>query len=337
MEGSDHPSDKPEVPLPPGPKSASERCVSGTPREQLGDSSDSDKQLIDALRNFIKAVGAPAPQTTPQINVWDGIWLLLAFGCVSLALSLVPEHVYSSEWIKSVIEKASPWFLNVGAIAAILRSPEAVLSATRRSRVRWSVAVLFVLLALASYPMFITRPVIIGGGTAFIDGKAQPSEFRLRFRDYDIELRSPIGVSRLLAFGMKDMLHGLTLRPEWRAVYSVELDSSDDQIAACFQPQFDLRPEDRELLSRQQFRNIGKRAFELYFANAGGLSLDLPAGSYDVIGFKYDCGLTPTLRLDVGLEADKRYTLRRAKCANAPVLPVRPCDRLLGEGKKDTQ
>jgi len=312
------------------------------PETKMPDSGpvDADKKLIDALRAFINAGASKQADPPPHVSIRDAIWLLMAFACIPLALSLLPHTWFTGESTKFIVDKVVPWFLNLGAVATILKSPDSVLAATRSSRFRWIIAVLLLLLGFTAYPAFTVKPKVIGNAIVLVDGERPPEDhFRVSFKSHDIELRhansnlasDPKIGSRHLQINAKDLLHKALREPEWRLLYPVQMDVQNAGLKVCFEPvQFQM---DQDFLAdaKNKFRRVGPKALEFFSPAAGGFDIELLAGKYNVTGFVDGCGVTPSLPLDVGPGATILNTVKKARCVEDAARPPSPCDQLLGK------
>lgn len=290
-----------------------------------------EQRLLTALREFIRQENTPRSEAPVRVSLQDAIWLIMAFGCIFLALSQIDQTWLSSEIPKLLIDKILPWFLSIGAIATVFKSPESVLAVTRNSRFRWTILPVLLLLFLGALPLYKVKARITGEATLYVDGNLQHGDFRINFRPHDIELRSDDShiPSRHFRLTRGDLMHGFLLQPDWRLVYPTSLDIVDDNLLVCFEPQHFKIDSNFGEEAANIYRRLGPSALE-YSASAGGFNMLLPAGIYHVTGFRYGCGVTPSLVLEVGPNAPtEALTLQRANCTSQLPLSLSPCDGLL--------
>ncbi|MBV9226088.1 MAG: hypothetical protein JOY85_18805, partial [Acidobacteriaceae bacterium] len=116
-------------------------------------------KLIEALREFLKAQQLSASKSPERVTVRDAVWLLMSFGCVFLVLLLVPEAWLKSETTKFLLDKIAPWCLSLGAITAILKSPQGVIEWSRQSQLRWVVPIVLAALLFFTIPIVTLKPI----------------------------------------------------------------------------------------------------------------------------------------------------------------------------------
>jgi hypothetical protein len=297
---------------------------------------DTSRKLIDALREFLKSEQVPKSNAPASVTLADAVWLLMAFASLLLIFLWVPEVWLKGEGVKFVLDKVAPWFLNLGAIAAILKSPDQVIAATRNTRFRWLVAAALLLLVCSAYPFITLRPKIYGDATAYVDGQRVQDMLSIAIRPHQVELRSSDSKipTRNLRLAISDLLHaarhGISFRPDWRLVYPIQIDVRDEEnLNICFEP--DKFEFDQDFLAEagSRFRRAGPKAVEYVSTASGSFEVQLPAGQYNVTGYRYGCGLTSLLPLKVGPGGVFQHGLGLARCASGTALPPAPCDQLL--------
>lgn len=294
--------------------------------------SDADQQLLSALREFIRWQGLPKTETVTRVSIRDALWLLISFFCVFLALYQIDASWLNDEVPKLIMDKVLPWFLSLSTIAAVLKSPDSVLKITRHGKFRWIVVPLSLLLLAAVLPFFKIKPRVDPGVIVYADGVRRDGQFRVSFKAHDIELKSADDRTppRHLRVTRRDLLHGLFFRPDWRLVYSIQLQAFDDAVDICFEPQhFEIdRAFGDEVIGT--FRRTGPTALEYFLPLAGSFTVPLPAGQYRVAGFRADCGTTSPLFVEVGPDAPiGPYRLKQVNCSGKPEASSSPCEQVL--------
>lgn len=282
-----------------------------------GDGKSSPEQrLVEALRELIgqETGKAPAESALPsrKQNWLDAIWLTTAFICVMLCLYLVPDKWLASEGSKFFFDKVVPWFLEFTLVAAVLRSPDAMLAVARKSHFRWSIVAAVVLLTLFAAPVFRIEPKVLGEAVPYIQGESrQDNKFHVALRPYDVELRptnsalSPRTIHVEPENLLGSILHRLVFAPTLRVEYPVTFKVSDEEEGAgkesiCIQPSdFEF---DGDFLkdARTEFNELNQNGGSRSSLDSGSYMNHLPYGSYIVTGFVENCGATPSTLFDVG-------------------------------------
>ncbi|HWH59578.1 MAG TPA: hypothetical protein VN682_18260 [Terriglobales bacterium] len=304
---------------------------------EQADYTDTERNLLDALHRFIKEEASAKPDAPIKFRVADLLWLLTFFLCIWLGVYLLGQSFSSDEASKFVFDRVLPWFLNFGAIATVLKSPDSVLAFVRNSVYRWIIVPVLALFSFAATPVFKIAPMVTGEAVVYIDGEHEPGQFRVNFRQHEVELKSKTGSvpSRHFRITRRDLLHGLSLNPDWRLIYPVQLDVPDDDLHICFVPekfQFDrLFIED----AQNSFQNINGKASEYYSHTAGGFDIVLPAGSYRVRGFRRGCGLTALVKIEVGDNAPaETHYLGPVRCNRGMEPTVLSCDNIFQQDEQ---
>lgn len=288
---------------------------------------EQDATLIEALRSFIRTAHEPEPPAS-QIRLSDAVWLLLLFACISLALGLLPATWLTSERGKFAVDKVIPWFLSLGAVSAIIKSPDTVLGTTRNWKFRWCIGVVFVLLLSVIFPAFEVRPAVGSGVAVYVDGVRRFEQFHLALGPHQVELRpgNQRNGRRQLQLRTAAFFHGLVLRPDWRLLYKKSIEIKDPQLAICFEPQRYEFDQDFIEENKNLFRRIGPKAAEYLRQNDGGFDLQLPSGTYQVTAYQV-AGCIAQTTMDVGPYAAIQTKIPSVVCTTAA--PHSPCDQLL--------
>lgn len=301
-------------------------------------SNESEKKLIEALREFVKAQQSAKPSARQKLKFIDGAWLLMGFASIMLFLELMPDLFFKSEAGKLVLDRVLPWFLNLGALAAILKSPDTVLEAARNPHFRWTVPVVFVFLFVITRDLFTLNPVKPDYATVTLEGKPLPRKVKLG-RYYVHVDAANAQKPRDFELGFSDFLHGLTLRPRWMVAYKVSFEVPGE-MTVCFEPRgFEL---DEQWVADNgvAFKRLGTKALEIYQDKEGGVDIYLLGGAYTVTEVRPGCG---TKQVSLSVPTAGRYSEELTKlndpieCSKNAAPVVNPCDRYFEEAQNSKE